>query len=540
MNTYTNKTQGSHSQSATEGLSQMQVSCESTFQLVDNRPEALAQRKLQEMANNSPQGKQSAQLKARADRHSAHPLHKTLSATSMGQIAQRKEALEHKPATGLDMELGHFMSGKTSGPETAQQKAVKEAQSRSCVATGDPVLQPKWYHTTDSDSHPIYRWIDEPPSELKSIWSAITNLSIQKNEGYIKLVYQSNKGPFQFLYNGNNYQLIGSDGEIKDGYPPDPFESLQSVFDALSGLWAEAYSGDSGSQHVGAGEAEGFGRETLNPEELAIGSLYTIINRENSSQTMMQLDSQDLEANRLMFKSFAQNLEINDSNIRNFQILEYVASELLAEPFPLQQPDPEQAIISESVLHETIYGYNMEEVLRPHIERQEIVVQGKFLGPGPTYNAPNFSKGIIQAPIGGGGAPAGNPPGWNGGVHPHHQNRGHLMGKQFGGIGGLANLVTLTDGSNHPQMSIHENFLAATIVANPAKIYAYKVTAHYLPGWKKLNSAVATGGGGKTVIGHPAPHHVTLDAKEVGGAVLFGGTVTVNNGIFQNHAACVD
>jgi hypothetical protein len=61
MNTHADKTQENKSQSVANGKSQMQSSGESTFQFVDNRPEAIAQRKLQEIANNSPQV---AQLKA--------------------------------------------------------------------------------------------------------------------------------------------------------------------------------------------------------------------------------------------------------------------------------------------------------------------------------------------------------------------------------------------------------------------------------------------------------------------------------------------
>ena len=45
-------------------ISRKQSGSKSTFQFVDNRPEAIAQRKLQEMANNSPEAKQSAQLKS--------------------------------------------------------------------------------------------------------------------------------------------------------------------------------------------------------------------------------------------------------------------------------------------------------------------------------------------------------------------------------------------------------------------------------------------------------------------------------------------
>lgn len=71
MNTHADQTQENKSQAVSAVDSQMQSGGESTFQFVDNRPEAVAQRKLQEMANNSPQVKQAAQLQAMADNHSA-------------------------------------------------------------------------------------------------------------------------------------------------------------------------------------------------------------------------------------------------------------------------------------------------------------------------------------------------------------------------------------------------------------------------------------------------------------------------------------
>jgi hypothetical protein len=53
MNTHADKSQEHKSQSVSNTESQMQRGGEATFQFVDNRPEAVAQRKLQEMANNS-------------------------------------------------------------------------------------------------------------------------------------------------------------------------------------------------------------------------------------------------------------------------------------------------------------------------------------------------------------------------------------------------------------------------------------------------------------------------------------------------------
>lgn len=52
MNTHADKTQENKNQSVANAVSQMKRGGESTFQFVDNRPEAAAQRKLQEMADN--------------------------------------------------------------------------------------------------------------------------------------------------------------------------------------------------------------------------------------------------------------------------------------------------------------------------------------------------------------------------------------------------------------------------------------------------------------------------------------------------------
>ncbi|MCP5003940.1 MAG: hypothetical protein GY941_08325 [Planctomycetes bacterium] len=84
MNTQADKTQENKSHSVTNGIAQTQSSSESAFQFVDNRPETIAQRKLQEMAINCPQVKQEAQLQAMADNYSAR----------RSQPMQKKEAAQ--------------------------------------------------------------------------------------------------------------------------------------------------------------------------------------------------------------------------------------------------------------------------------------------------------------------------------------------------------------------------------------------------------------------------------------------------------------
>ncbi len=68
MHANADKTQENKTQSAVNDTHQKQSSGESTFQVVNNRPEAIAQRKLQEMANNSSKVKRIAQLQTHASK----------------------------------------------------------------------------------------------------------------------------------------------------------------------------------------------------------------------------------------------------------------------------------------------------------------------------------------------------------------------------------------------------------------------------------------------------------------------------------------
>jgi len=73
MNTHADKNQENKSQAVSAVDSQMQRS-ESTFQFVDNRPEAIAQRRLQEIANRSTKVKQLITLQKKADKYAKNKL----------------------------------------------------------------------------------------------------------------------------------------------------------------------------------------------------------------------------------------------------------------------------------------------------------------------------------------------------------------------------------------------------------------------------------------------------------------------------------
>lgn len=183
--------------------------------------------------------------------------------------------------------------------------------------------------------------------------------------------------------------------------------------------------------------------------------------------------------------------------------------------------------ILESNLNGKIGGISPLNYLKPLLDENKLnVIQGFF---APLYNAPAWSAAFMAAPLGAGGAAGANPPGWAGGAHPHHHQRGHLIGNQFGGAGTINNLVTLTDGTNHPGMTNRENPLANYVAAHPAHVIFYFVSANYNPGFNVNNRF------GQQVIAYPAPVSVNMYAQDLTSNMVITNAV-VNNGILQNHA----
>jgi len=109
-----------------------------------------------------------------------------------------------------------------------------------------------------------------------------------------------------------------------------------------------------------------------------------------------------------------------------------------------------------------------------------------------------------------------NPPGWEGGAHPHHQQRGHLIANNHGGSGtDSRNIVTITDGTNHPGMTKVEN----------------KVTRHVKAGNTVLIEVKPNYTGNNLV-----PDSVSMYAIDQNGNVI--ADTTIENGLRQNTACC--
>lgn len=113
MNTHADQIQESKRQSVSVADSKIQSSSESIFQFVDNRPEFLAHRNLQEIANNSIRGKQYVQLQAMADNYSnqqQQPLQKKGNNTYVpGNL---KSGIENLLGYSLDDSKKHYSSDK--------------------------------------------------------------------------------------------------------------------------------------------------------------------------------------------------------------------------------------------------------------------------------------------------------------------------------------------------------------------------------------------------------------------------------------------
>ena len=102
MNTYTDKTEKKKNQSVSNGESQLKRGGESTYQFVDNRPEAVAQRKLQEMGNNSPQVSQLRAFQEMANNSPQVKRMAQLQAIVNNHSAQQKQTIQKKENnTGL-------------------------------------------------------------------------------------------------------------------------------------------------------------------------------------------------------------------------------------------------------------------------------------------------------------------------------------------------------------------------------------------------------------------------------------------------------
>jgi len=113
LNTHIDKKTDNTNLSISNAVSLKKKGGDSRFQLVDKRPEAIAQRKLQEIANNSPQIKKFMQLQAKVDNQSNHlkqPIQKKENDTGLPD--NLKTSIESLSGYSMDDVKVHYNSDK--------------------------------------------------------------------------------------------------------------------------------------------------------------------------------------------------------------------------------------------------------------------------------------------------------------------------------------------------------------------------------------------------------------------------------------------
>ena len=112
MTTHAEKTPQNEQQSANTAAAYQQSAGEPTFQFADNRPEALTQRKCQQMADDSPQVAQLQAIQAMADNYSARqsPIQKKENNTGLPD--NLKSGIENLSGYAMDDVKVHYNSSK--------------------------------------------------------------------------------------------------------------------------------------------------------------------------------------------------------------------------------------------------------------------------------------------------------------------------------------------------------------------------------------------------------------------------------------------
>jgi len=126
----------------------------------------------------------------------------------------------------------------------------------------------------------------------------------------------------------------------------------------------------------------------------------------------------------------------------------------------------------------------------------------------------------VDASVLGTGTDSGSydPPGWQSGKHPHHQQRGHLASNNHGGSGTEPrNMVTITDGTNHSKLGMTKVDNKITKLAKNGDTILVEVTPNYIGD-------------------NPVPDSISMYAIDQNGDVV--ADTTIPNGLRQNTSCC--
>lgn len=173
MNTHVEDTQKNKRESAEKAPSPERTGIGSSFQFGDHRAEAMAQRKFQAMADNSPQTQRAAQFQTMADKHSAenNPL-LSKSINNTGLPDNLKSGIESLSGLSMDDVKVHYNSGKP-----AQLQAHAFAQGADIfLASGQEKHLP----------HEAWHVVQQKQGRVKPVKQMMGKVQVNDDEGLEK------------------------------------------------------------------------------------------------------------------------------------------------------------------------------------------------------------------------------------------------------------------------------------------------------------------------------------------------------------------
>ncbi|RAU37565.1 DNA/RNA non-specific endonuclease [Enterobacter sp. RIT418] len=134
------------------------------------------------------------------------------------------------------------------------------------------------------------------------------------------------------------------------------------------------------------------------------------------------------------------------------------------------------------------------------------------------------------------------PPGFVRGTCPEHHQRGHLIGKALGGDGGdKNNLVTLTDGTNHPIMYEYEHLVHQYVKSHPNIDFYYIVSAKYDANNYHLTTLGNYGAMHNPYCPFPCPESLTIEFYYIdnNGHRSYPISIPANNAVFGTQTLII-
>ena len=241
MRTHADKTKENKSQSVSNGKPELRSGGKSTFQFIDNRPEAVAQRKLQEIANNStlaiqlrafqdranngPQFNKVAQLQAIADNYSAQkqqPIQKKKNNTGLPD--NLKTGMENLSGISLDDVKVHRNSDK---PAQLQAHAYAQGTDIHLGAGQEKHLPHEAWHVVQQKQGRV-----KPTMQMKGGVSVNDELGLETEADVMGLkalstpaqlkqsaeLIQGKFSTIQLVGEGDNEQLLQDDISIEEQF----------------------------------------------------------------------------------------------------------------------------------------------------------------------------------------------------------------------------------------------------------------------------------------------------------------------------------